>query len=77
VPAIAPDGTETATWIEKRRSGFTPGEPLDQTLNSLIAQLISERSQIDRASNALLKLDVCEFIEPVGSIAQIIENTLK
>lgn len=76
VPAIAPSGTETATWIEQRSAGFTLDEPLNLTLRSLITDLLDTNDAIEKASESSLALKNEAFVEPKGFIRSIIQDAL-
>jgi len=76
IPAIAPCGTETATWINERDGGFTVAEPLNENLPSLIGGLIAARTRIARCSKALADLPADNFVQPKGLLSGILEEAL-
>ena len=77
VPAIAPCGTETATWINDREGGFTVAEPLNENLPALIGRLIADRADIARCSSALSDLPADNFVQPEGLISGILEQAIE
>ncbi len=75
-PSIAPAGTETAAWLERHGCGFIIDEPLEETLPSLIAGLIADRSPITERAAALAQLPEETFIQPKGLLANIVRESL-
>lgn len=73
VPSIAPEGTETSRWIMARKAGFTESEPLETTLPNLVARLIADKSDINKASAALLGLDETEFVQKTGFMKELVD----
>jgi succinoglycan biosynthesis protein ExoL len=76
VPAIAPQGTRTAEWIETVGAGFTLPEDLGLSLPQLIAQLIETRAVIAERREKLLSLPDDVFIQPEGELRGVIEGAL-
>jgi succinoglycan biosynthesis protein ExoL len=56
VPSIAPEGTQTAKWINARAAGFTVSENLACTLPGLVRALIADRGSIAVKRSHLLDL---------------------
>lgn len=75
-PSIAPAGTETAAWLEKHRCGFIVSEPLEETLQDMIAQLIADRTPIAERAAVLAQLPDETFIQPKGFLANIVRESL-
>lgn len=75
-PSIAPEGTETARWIESHVGGFVIAEPLERTLPELIRNLLADRSQIARYRTNLQNLPSDVFVEPRGFIRSVIDNAI-
>lgn len=71
-PPIAPAGTETARWIERRGAGFTIAEPVEETLKALIARLIADREPIAAARGRLLALERTAFVEDTGTVTDLL-----
>ncbi|MEO0881132.1 MAG: hypothetical protein AAFY34_00245 [Pseudomonadota bacterium] len=76
VPAIAPEGTETANWIQSHSGGYEVAEPLHSTLEDLIGDLLTQRESIAQKSDALLALPVEVFVEPRGAMNDIIVQSI-
>jgi len=76
IPPIAPKGTETAAWIEKKSCGFTVDEPLERTLPKLVADLIADYTLIVEKAGSLLALPEDTFIQPPGFMAEVIAMAL-
>jgi len=76
VPAIAPQGTRTAEWIDRIGAGFTLPEELDVSLPGLIARLIETRTAIDERRSRLLSLPGSVFIQPEGELRTLIEEAV-
>ncbi len=76
VPAIAPEGTQTAKWINQRGAGFTIAEDLACTLPGLVRSLIADRGQIAVKRSHLLDLPDSTFVATRGELAALILDTL-
>ncbi len=76
-PAIAPDSTETGRWIAANSAGFPVKDPIEESVPALIAQLIKDRSAITPAKSALLSLPDNTFIEPPGTMRDLIKTVLE
>lgn len=76
VPPIAPASTQTAKWIEGHGIGLTLREPLEETLLDSVARLIQDRSALQDARSRLLSLPEKVFIEPAGTLAEIVRDSL-
>lgn len=63
VPAIAPGGTETATWLDRRDAGFVLDGPPGEALPALIERLAADRAPIEARRAALLALPRETFVE--------------
>ncbi len=77
VPSIAPEGTQTAKWINARAAGFTISENLACTLPGLIRTLIADRGSIAVKRSHLLDLPEATFVAPRGELAALISETLR
>ncbi|MEQ1780359.1 MAG: glycosyl transferase [Hyphomonadaceae bacterium] len=75
VPSIAPEGTQTAAWIEARNVGFTLPENLAATLPQLLTQLSADKSPIADRRARLLALPASTFVAERGELAHLIEAT--
>lgn len=75
-PAIAPAGTETAAWLEQRKCGFTLPEPLEETLPSLIRDMIDDPAPVRRNARALAELPIDTFVQPAGFLRGLIAQAL-
>ena len=76
VPAIAPDGTETAKWINGRNAGFTIPEDLSRTLPEFIRSVMADRQSIAQKRDHLLALPEDTFVAPRGELAVMIADAL-
>jgi succinoglycan biosynthesis protein ExoL len=76
VPAIAPAGTQTASWIEARGVGFTLPENLATTLHGLILALAANGSPVAVRRKRLLDLPASTFVAPRGELASLINQAL-
>ena len=76
VPAIAPAGTETASWIDARKGGFLIDEPLDETLPALIARLSGDRAAILQRAEALAARPGSDFVQPAGLLSELLDEAL-
>ncbi|MFN4025154.1 MAG: glycosyl transferase [Hyphomonas sp.] len=65
-PAIAPEGTETARWLERHASGFQIAEPVEQTLPALIRELVSNPAPLQQRADTLGALPIETFVQPPG-----------
>ncbi|MEQ1610100.1 MAG: glucosyl transferase [Hyphomonadaceae bacterium] len=74
VPSIAPEGTQTAKWINARAAGFTVSEDLATTLPGLIRTLIADRGSIAVKRSHLLDLPESTFVAPHGELAALISD---
>ena len=77
VPAIAPEGTQTAKWINQRGAGFTIAEDLACTLPGLVRSLMNDRGAIAVKRSHLLDLPESTFVAPRGELAALISDTLR
>ncbi len=71
-PAIAPSGTETGRWLEEHGGGFLVDEPVGQTLETLIADLLSDRAPIEACRRHLLSLPRDTFVEGPHTVHALI-----
>lgn len=76
VPAIAPAGTQTATWIEGRGVGFTLQEDLAVSLPGLIRSLSANHTAIAIRRKRLLDLPDSAFVAQRGELGAFIRRTL-
>lgn len=76
VPSIAPEGTQTAKWINARSAGFTLAENLACTMPGLIRTLIADRGAIAVKRSHLLDMPETTFVAPRGELAALIQETL-
>ena len=76
VPSIAPEGTQTAKWINARAAGFTVSEDLAHTLPGLVRSLIADRGSIAVKRSHLLDLPEGTFVAPRGELAALIADVL-
>ena len=77
VPSIAPEGTQTAAWIEGHNVGFSVAEPLEETLPRFVENLLSNRDQIRDYQNILLSKPTDVFVQPEGFLSNIIRDILE
>lgn len=77
VPAIAPEGTQTAKWINQRCAGFTLSEDLSCTLPGLVRSLIADRGLIAVKRSHLLDLPETTFVAGRGELAALVSDTLR
>jgi succinoglycan biosynthesis protein ExoL len=77
VPAIAPAGTQTATWIANHGAGFIVDEDLAVNLPALVKQLAADRSTVAACSDHLLTLPENVFLQPHGELVALIKDTLR
>ena len=77
VPPIAPEGTQTAKWINARSAGFTLAEDLACTLPGLVRTLIADRGSIAVKRSHLLDLPESTFVAPRGELAALISDTIR
>lgn len=76
VPPIAPAGTQTARWIADRRAGFVVDEPLEASLEQLVAQLAEDRRPARAARARLLSRPVSDFVAPEGEMGAIVADVI-
>ena len=76
-PAIAPEGTETANWIDQHASGRSVAEPLEKNLSALFRELAEAPESLGEYSRQLSKLDESVFIQPVGFMRGVIDQFMK
>ncbi|MEO0466080.1 MAG: glycosyl transferase [Pseudomonadota bacterium] len=76
VPPIAPSGTQTAKWIEGHGVGVLLSEPLADTLPASIRTLIADKSPLNICRERLLGLPNRVFVEPVGTLKELLSNSL-
>jgi succinoglycan biosynthesis protein ExoL len=76
VPAIAPEGTETAAWISARQCGFEVSEPIGETLARLLQALATDRSPVAAARTALLNSPETAFKQPKGLMQAIVKTAM-
>ena len=76
VPAIAPEGTETARWLARHRAGFILHDPVGQSLHDLVAHLVDDPAMIDTARAHLHTLPESVFVEPPGQVDEILGSAL-
>lgn len=76
VPPIAPEGTQTAKWINARGVGFTIAEDLACTLPGLVRTLIANRGSIAVKRSHLLDLPDDTFVARRGELAALILDTV-
>lgn len=71
-PAIAPAASQTGKWIAGNGCGFVLDEPLETSLPALIASLASDSAPIRTSRDRLLSLPVDTFIEPSGTLRDLV-----
>lgn len=76
-PSIAPSGTETAAWLKRQNCGFEIDEPIEDTLVAKLEQLIADRGPIHQKMSALHSLDDSVFIQPHGTLIDILTECLQ
>ena len=76
VPAIAPAGTETASWIEARHGGFLINEPLAKALPEVVERLIGDREAIFQCAKALAARPGSDFVQPAGLLSDMLDKAL-
>jgi len=77
VPAIAPEGTQTAKWIAARGTGYTLSEDLARNLPDLVRSLLDDPGSIATRRKRLLDLPADTFIARRGELADLIGDTLR
>lgn len=77
VPPIAPEGTQTAKWINARGVGFTIAEDLACTLPGLMNGLLQDRGAITVKRSHLLDLPEAAFVAQRGELAALVSDTLR
>ena len=75
-PAIAPSGTQTAAWLKQNSCGFLIDEPLEQSLESLISDLLKDRTPIVEQQKQLTSLADDVFVQPHGFLKKVIDESL-
>lgn len=75
-PAIAPQGTETARWLEQHNAGFAVPEPLETELPDFIQGLLEHPCQITQNAKVLSGVKDDVFIQPQGFLADILGATV-
>lgn len=75
-PPVAPLASQTGKWIAQHGCGFTLAEPLEQTLPALIGALIRDRAPLARARESLLSLPDDIFIEPAGTLRDLVREAI-
>ncbi len=76
VPPIAPAHSETGAWIERHEIGYVLPEPLENSLAHLVEQLLRDRQSIRHKKEKLKNMEPATFIEPVGTMSDILEAAL-
>ena len=76
-PPIAPGSTETGRWIAANGVGFPVGDPVEETVSALIAKLIKDPRAIVAAKAAFQSLPDSTFIQPPGTMKDLIERVLE
>ena len=75
-PAIAPAGTETAAWLDRRGGGFVLEAPTDAALDALIAPLLSDPAPIAARRSDLQALPRATFVEGPDAISGLVGAAL-
>lgn len=75
-PAIAPAGTETASWLERHACGFQIAEPVEQSLPALIRDLVSDPAPVQARAETLRALPAETFVQPPGFLKAAIGSSL-
>jgi succinoglycan biosynthesis protein ExoL len=75
-PPIAPARSQTGKWIAEHGSGFVLDEPLETSLPALVSSLVSTPAPIAVARDRLLSLPDATFIEPGGTLRDLVLNAL-
>jgi len=76
-PPIVPSSSETGRLVAAKATGFTLEEPLETTFLDLIERLILDRAPIDIARQNLLKLPEEAFIQPRGTMSQLLLRAMR
>ncbi len=76
-PPVAPKASQTGHWIETRQSGFVLAEPIERSLPELIETLLKDRTPITEARTRLLGLPDDVFIEPRGTLWNLVEEAIE
>lgn len=77
VPAITPDGTQTAAWVSEKESGFLVSEPLEANLPKLLRTLMTDRDAINSRRQNLLALPDTALIEPAQFLGELMDRVLQ
>lgn len=77
VPSIAPEGTQTASWILEKNVGYSVPEPLEDTFPALVEKIASNRDPTFSFQKRLLSAPTDVFVQPTGFLSNIINNILK
>jgi succinoglycan biosynthesis protein ExoL len=75
-PPIAPSASQTGKWVAAQNCGFPLDEPLEETLPALIGSLVADRKPIEQARDRLLALPVDTFIEPSGTLRDLVTQAI-
>lgn len=75
-PPVAPSASQTGRWVATHGCGFTLAEPLEQTLPALVGALIRDRAPLGTARENLLSLRDDTFIEPVGTLRDLVREAI-
>lgn len=73
-PALAPAGTETGNWLAKHSAGALLEEPIERSLNVLIADLLADPAPILQWQRALQTLPDETFVEPPTLMRELYET---
>lgn len=76
VPAIAPEGTETARWLARYGTGFAVCEPVETSVPALLNRLSGHRAKLEAAKRAVLALPDTVFIEPADMMDRMLDAAL-
>lgn len=76
-PPIVPSSSETGRLVAAKATGFTLEEPLETTLPDLIERLILDRAPIAIARKNLLELPEEEFVQPKGTMSQLLLKAMQ
>ncbi|WP_428929794.1 hypothetical protein [Marinibacterium sp. SX1] len=71
-PALAPAGTQVAQWLTERGGGFILDDPIDETLGTLVGELIENRQPIENRRDHLLGLPRSTYVESPQAVADLI-----
>ena len=76
VPAITPEGTQTANWVENHRSGFVVAEPIEESVPVMLRKLGENRHEIQASRQSISELPDAVFIEPRLFLCETLERLL-